>query len=567
MKQKKIEWKDTKLDFCVDYNYSLFVRNRCVFFYGETSKWRKTLSYASNFVKPWNICVIYLYGEEKWREETFSKYINDFKGNLIVIRFDIDDNYLSIFSKYREWIKKKTSAGEIKDGEFTKNYLAERNRIEKAVSSGALGTECISYEKYQNDRAMVKTYEKAIQQVDFIQRKEAQCYSTFLSQKSMCANEGSMIEAIRQCFPFGVENDTTNTDNVKISKIRRYIASALEGNKEMEIKLRDEEIQLSFFDFYTSGASEIVDTIRNYCHHAVSERGRFYLAEIWSIIEKPPYGAYDCNWYMYLFAYALAPYFLAEYHYMCLYFPVQATDINFKNAIKGKYGVVFTLTEASRKLAALVTYVFGGEKTIYVSQALSEARQYCEKNIQTPLSFIDKRFYELIEFNPDKWTKKGEAEKYLSWFETSKEALRSSVKSIDRDFDKELEKKYDPERIRLFRKFSYVKGGAVGWLHSVEMFMERVEEYMKIENVCRECGRPIRAHTAYVLSDNSSPTRVKHDELVFKTKDIIGLNKKFLGRYQNEYFCVRCLCEVLELDEEQLHERMENFRSEGCTLF
>lgn len=60
------------------------------------------------------------------------------------------------------------------------------------------------------------------------------------------------------------------------------------------------------------------------------------------------------------------------------------------------------------------------------------------------------------------------------------------------------------------------------------------------EKCCRECGA--------VLS-----------------RDEVGLTKKLLDA--KEFFCYACLAEYLEVEEEFLHAKVEEFRDEGCTLF
>ena len=57
------------------------------------------------------------------------------------------------------------------------------------------------------------------------------------------------------------------------------------------------------------------------------------------------------------------------------------------------------------------------------------------------------------------------------------------------------------------------------------------------------------------------------EEYKFTEKEIVGLNKKLLGRCQNEYFCVPCLCEMLEINVVSLHERLHRFKEQGCELF
>lgn len=53
------------------------------------------------------------------------------------------------------------------------------------------------------------------------------------------------------------------------------------------------------------------------------------------------------------------------------------------------------------------------------------------------------------------------------------------------------------------------------------------------------------------------------------TKDEVGLNKKILDSDVKHGFwrCLTCMAEYLECDEEELAEKIEEFKAEGCKLF
>ena len=51
------------------------------------------------------------------------------------------------------------------------------------------------------------------------------------------------------------------------------------------------------------------------------------------------------------------------------------------------------------------------------------------------------------------------------------------------------------------------------------------------------------------------------------SKDEIGLTKKLLDMNAKAYFCFRCMAEYLEVEEEFLRAKVEEFKDEGCTLF
>ena len=51
------------------------------------------------------------------------------------------------------------------------------------------------------------------------------------------------------------------------------------------------------------------------------------------------------------------------------------------------------------------------------------------------------------------------------------------------------------------------------------------------------------------------------------TKDEIGITKKLLGKKEKKMYCLSCLASTLEVTEEELFDKIEEFKEEGCTLF
>ena len=51
------------------------------------------------------------------------------------------------------------------------------------------------------------------------------------------------------------------------------------------------------------------------------------------------------------------------------------------------------------------------------------------------------------------------------------------------------------------------------------------------------------------------------------TKDEVGINKKLLGKSNTSFYCLTCLADYLEVTEEELLDKIEEFKEEGCTLF
>lgn len=51
------------------------------------------------------------------------------------------------------------------------------------------------------------------------------------------------------------------------------------------------------------------------------------------------------------------------------------------------------------------------------------------------------------------------------------------------------------------------------------------------------------------------------------SKDEIGICKKLLGEKTKTFFCMDCLASYLDTSVEELYEKIEEFREEGCILF
>lgn len=51
------------------------------------------------------------------------------------------------------------------------------------------------------------------------------------------------------------------------------------------------------------------------------------------------------------------------------------------------------------------------------------------------------------------------------------------------------------------------------------------------------------------------------------SKDEIGLTKKLIDKKTINFYCIDCLAEYLEVTTEELLDKIEEFKEEGCTLF
>ena len=51
------------------------------------------------------------------------------------------------------------------------------------------------------------------------------------------------------------------------------------------------------------------------------------------------------------------------------------------------------------------------------------------------------------------------------------------------------------------------------------------------------------------------------------TRNELGINKKLLGEDVRQFYCLDCLAEHLEVTPQDILDKIEEFRAEGCKLF
>lgn len=51
------------------------------------------------------------------------------------------------------------------------------------------------------------------------------------------------------------------------------------------------------------------------------------------------------------------------------------------------------------------------------------------------------------------------------------------------------------------------------------------------------------------------------------TKDEVGINKKLLGKNIQSFYCLDCLADYLEVSVEDILDKIEEFKEQGCKLF
>lgn len=51
------------------------------------------------------------------------------------------------------------------------------------------------------------------------------------------------------------------------------------------------------------------------------------------------------------------------------------------------------------------------------------------------------------------------------------------------------------------------------------------------------------------------------------SKNEVGINKKLLGMKSENFYCLECLADFLEVEPQDILDKIEDFKHEGCKLF
>lgn len=51
------------------------------------------------------------------------------------------------------------------------------------------------------------------------------------------------------------------------------------------------------------------------------------------------------------------------------------------------------------------------------------------------------------------------------------------------------------------------------------------------------------------------------------SKNEIGITKKLIGKNSRNFYCLPCLAEQLEVTIEELQDKIDEFKNEGCKFF
>ena len=94
---------------------------------------------------------------------------------------------------------------------------------------------------------------------------------------------------------------------------------------------------------------------------------------------------------------------------------------------------------------------------------------------------------------------------------------------------------------------------------------------MHISNKCRHCAECHKSLDGYTRYHSIAAGRVRETKCCRCDKsvsvNVIGLNKRLLGRHISRFMCLDCLAAFFLTTPDDLQAKIDAFRDDGCPLF
>lgn len=575
-KTKQVEWVNTNnKPYYLSYDMPISINNRCWFFWANTVKgWRKILNLANTMAFGCKISVVLLYGEIK--QDTIKKYIQSLNNEqLIVLHADyITADEIEVATKAEEWLKSLQSGGyrakdENKEWVFDVSETFKKYQLCYDESKQ-------KYNEFLSGKATIAKIKKTVGTNGYTVLANVKQKHVSGKQQDIVSD---LLNIAKELYPLGIEAATESEFAYKRVAVPKMIKLGLVGEtddaliKNCGVRLRKEKglIQFSFFDDYSTWATQIVVLIRETFKQNIEHLGYSNSAQLCQVLVNRPYGVYECNYYYYIIAFALSEFTKGYYHcwfnfdHSSVSIWQRTDDVEF-NKHTLFLPMIFTQTEKQKSLAKKIARLFdiSGEPTL--QQSIKGAIEWIIDNIH--FDSIDRVSHELFALiNEEAPLYSREVEKYDDWLDKKTfNEIYDKLRTVDDDFFKRLTEKCGEKKATLYKRRGYTKGCCGGWLWTIKFIDEHLEGYMS-KILCRECGRvlnPLGDRNCREVSHYEDGKYETHD---FTLKEIEGLNKKFFGRFQTDYFCIHCMAEILETTEWELYKKMHEFKESGCTLF
>lgn len=617
-KSKEIIYDSGKFDWCLDINYPVTINNRYVFFYALPSNYRKQFNRAEYFSKCNKICVLFIYGGIE--TESIENEIKKRNGcNLVVIHYDSKSfgDLLEAIDTADEYINKYKKRGNvIKEDKVTDDFIKEyENILDKAIGNiDKFDDEWKSYYRNYKSNAeylfyMCNLKEKLLDRLKELQEKINFDYYFWYKNElnTGTGNLNSLINLLEsfifEIYPCGAEVATSEPYAYKSIAIKRIVQGVLEGKTDSGKLGIDLEKGEPFF------AKKIYDDGIAWIESKLRVDGYFEYDELLDFLSFPPYGfMQDNNWYAYILIMIMIKY--EDYHmryinmahedskvpmeWLITQYHHKSRKIKSNTFRRMERIYIFKPTEKYYKTVEMLNELSGYDGTkdnlsLAITFFLKKLEEPVDGKKRLPISIISQQYCDLNEHTYSLSGTNGVAIEPNGWFE--QKFVDETYYFLRDNFEFHKQMMVDSNSLvlkKLYQRYPNWKDKVdlwykhidkllpicAVWLWDKDAFLERMDNYMS-KLVCKECGDIICQNEDYGVywkrnDDNDreylagySGDKIWH----FSQKDIVALNRKLVDRDMTNYYCVDCLCELLDCTYEDLQNKIEQFKQEGCTLF
>lgn len=385
-------------------------------------------------------------------------------------------------------------------------------------------------------------------------RYKTELLATFKSKEEAIEKTGISDLAIWRCY-MGLTNSVKLNDKQRVTFEKRY----------------KEEQYPSIF----------VQYIRELQHKLLWEETRFSISNFKDELSKPPYGYYDCNLYTYLLGYAMSDLITSKHRIQIGVVAEPLTEQKLSFIISCPFDTLVSKTgkdknfilkqsDKQNKTIDMLRRMFDikdADKSFLTT--CTEIRMWLEQNVKFGcLDFACHELYVVLMMDEIEQSVDGKDYDDILYplFKSNYKQIKAATRNIDDITERELVAEFGQEVADKYRAYvartyplnvGYGGNHARAWVWSKDMLRREVE-YIATHHQCADCGKVISA---------SNTTDVNGVSLIFHEKDIIGINRKLLGEDTTKFYCIPCLCEVMECDAQAIMDKIEQFKEEGCTLF
>ena len=334
--------------------------------------------------------------------------------------------------------------------------------------------------------------------------------------------------------------------------------------------------------------SLFVHYIRELQHKLIWKNTRFSMQEFKNELSKPPYGYYDCNLYVYLLGYAMRDLLDGKHKIQIAVVTEPLSESMLAYIISCRFDTIVSFSlrdqnyilrysDKQNKTIDMLRRMFDikdGDKTF--TWTCIQINQWLQNNVHLGcLDCVNHEMYEvLMASDRTKFEDNKSFEDILyPLLKANYKQIKAAVRSIDDITEKELVADFGQEIIAKYKAYvskAYNTSHARSWVWSKQTLWEEVRSIAE-HHQCADCGKLIKygeSIDTFVCECGIGYDPNKQvKNLVFSEKDIVGINRKLLGEDTTKFYCIPCLCDVVECTPQELMDKIEQFKEEGCTLF